>query len=137
KSGEPVDLAEYRRRFPERADELARLLGSDDTIRSTAVMGRCTGQIDFLPGQSVDDFDLLTLLGEGAFAKVFLARQRSMQRLVALKISAARGNEPQTLAQLDHPHIVRVYDQKIVPGGGMRLLYMPYLAGGTLQSVLE
>ena len=82
-------------------------------------------------------FDLLTALGSGAFAQVFLARQRSMQRLVALKVSADQGTEAQTLAQLDHPHIVRVYDQKVVPGGGMRLLYMPYLAGGTLQSVLE
>ena len=54
-----------------------------------------------------------------------LARQRSLQRLVALKVSANRGVEPQTLAQLDHPHIVRVYDQRTVPGGGMRLLYMP------------
>ena len=42
------------------------------------------------------DLDLLARLGKGAFACVFLARQRSMQRLVALKVSANRGNEPQT-----------------------------------------
>ena len=50
-------------------------------------------------GDQVDDFDLLTGLGAGAFARVFLARQRSMQRLVAVKISADHGSEPQTLAQ--------------------------------------
>ena len=36
-------------------------------------------------GDQIDDFDLLTRLGKGAFASVYLARQRSMQRLVALK----------------------------------------------------
>ena len=136
RSGEPVDIKEYQDRFPDRAGELGRLLGVVSTYATTTLRAP-QPMVHLNPGDQVDDFDLLTLLGEGAFAKVFLARQRSLQRLVALKVSAARGNEPQTLAQLDHPHIVRVYDQKVVPGGGMRLLYMPYLAGGTLQSVLE
>ncbi|CAN5529518.1 serine/threonine-protein kinase [soil metagenome] len=92
---------------------------------------------DLEPGMQVDDFDLLALLGEGGFARVFLARQRSMQRIVALKVSADRGLEPQTLAQLDHPHIVRVYDQRLVADRGLRLLYMPYLAGGTLRDVIK
>ncbi len=63
-------------------------------------------------GQQLDEFDLLTSLGSGAFARVFLARQRSMQRLVAVKVSADEGTEPQTLAQLDHDNIVRVFDQR-------------------------
>ncbi|HEV3138515.1 MAG TPA: serine/threonine-protein kinase, partial [Pirellulales bacterium] len=90
----------------------------------------------FEPGQRIDDFDLLTPLGKGAFATVFLARQCSMQRLVALKISGDRGLEPQTLAQLDHPHIVRVFDQRRLPALKLRLLYMQYVAGGTLQDVV-
>lgn len=90
----------------------------------------------FATGDRVDDFDLLALLGEGQFAKVFLARQRTMQRLVALKVSAARGAEAQTLARLDHPNIVRVYDQRTVPDLGVLLVYMPFLAGGTLHDVL-
>jgi serine/threonine protein kinase len=60
-----------------------------------------------------------------------------MQRMVALKISADRGNEPQTMAQLDHPNIVRVYDQRLLPERGQRLLYMQYIPGGTLQGVIE
>ncbi|HEY1380187.1 MAG TPA: serine/threonine-protein kinase [Gemmataceae bacterium] len=136
RSGEPVDLKEYLDRFPDRAGELARLLGAVSTYATTTL--RAPGPtVTLNPGDQVDDFDLLTLLGEGAFAKVFLARQRSLQRLVALKVSANRGVEPQTLAQLDHPHIVRVYDQRTLPGGGLRLLYMPYVSGGTLQSVLQ
>ena len=88
-------------------------------------------------GGAIDDFDLFALLGKGAFARVVLARQRSMQRLVALKVSGESGAEPQTLAQLDHPHIVRVFDQRSMPERGLRLLYMQYVSGGTLQSVLD
>ncbi|WP_439651085.1 protein kinase domain-containing protein [Nocardia panacis] len=89
-------------------------------------------------GRRIADFDLLTGLGAGAFARVFLARQRSLRRLVAVKISADRGTEPQTLAQLDHDYIVRVYDQRLLGGrSGLRLLYMQYLPGGTLLDVLR
>ncbi|MCV7300654.1 serine/threonine protein kinase [Mycobacterium barrassiae] len=87
------------------------------------------------PGQRLDDFDLLIELGRGAFARVFLARQLSLQRLVAVKISANRGHEPQTLAQLDHDHIVRVFDQHVLRDRDWRLLYMQYLPGGTLLDV--
>lgn len=94
-------------------------------------------------GQRIDDFDLLTSLGSGAFARVFLARQRSLQRLVAVKISADHGTEPQTLAQLDHDYIVRVFDQRLISGirtesgRRLRLLYMQFLPGGTLLGVLR
>lgn len=88
-------------------------------------------------GDQLDDFDLLTVLGSGAFARVFLARQRSMQRLVAVKISADHGTEPQTLAQLDHDYIVRVFDQRVLPHRRLKLLYMQFLPGGTLLSVLK
>lgn len=88
-------------------------------------------------GQQLDDFDLLTELGSGVFARVFLARQRSLQRLVAVKISANRGHEPQTLAQLDHDYIVRVFDQRILRDRDLRLLYMQYLPGGTLLELVQ
>lgn len=88
-------------------------------------------------GQRLDDFDLLIELGSGAFARVFLGRQRSLQRLVAVKISANRDYEPQTLAQLDHNYIVRVFDQRILPDRDWRLLYMQYLPGGTLLDVIQ
>ncbi|MGY0502788.1 serine/threonine-protein kinase [Nocardia sp. FBN12] len=96
----------------------------------------------FEAGAQIGDFELLTELGAGAFARVFLARQRSMQRLVAVKISADSGTEPQTLAQLDHAYIVRVFDQLVLdpPADGsprLRLLYMQFLPGGTLLGLLR
>src|SRR5579872_331831 len=135
RAGQTPDPQEYYKRFPERAEELARLLGVTDMVRSTAV-AQVRRIVSVQAGEKIDDFDLITQLGEGQYAKVFLARQRSMQRLVALKVSAAEGAEAQTLAQLDHPHGVRVYDQRILKEQGVQLVYMAYLPGGTLLDVL-
>ncbi|MEU0542397.1 serine/threonine-protein kinase [Nocardia sp. NPDC005978] len=88
-------------------------------------------------GDRVDDFDLLVELGAGAFARVFLARQRSMQRLVAVKVSQNHGTESETLAQLDHENIVRVFDQRLMVERELKLMYMQYLPGGTLSKVLS
>ncbi len=136
RAGDAVDPQDFLARFPGQAAELGRLLGLEAPHLSTSLFAKQQLQaVDV--GGSIDDFDLFGLLGKGAFARVFLARQRSMQRLVALKVSADIGAEPQTLAQMDHPHIVRVYDQRVVPDRNLRLLYMQYVPGGTLQAVLN
>ena len=135
-AGQIVDAQDYFRRFPDAGSGFTRLLASSVPSHSTSVVASAP-VIDSEPGDRVDDFDLLALLGEGQFARVFLARQRSMQRLVALKISATRGAEAQTLAQLDHPHIVRMYDERVLTEPAVQLVYMSYLPGGTLQNVLN
>ncbi|MGF6887817.1 serine/threonine protein kinase [Nocardia sp. GAS34] len=167
-SGERVDPRDCLREYPGHATELRGLLNADHEDQSTRRPGlaavessgtlseatRTTADLTapYTPdglerieiGQHIDDFDLLTELGSGAFARVFLARQRSMRRLVAVKISADRGSEPQTLAQLDHDYIVRVYDQRLLHDASaergsraLRLLYMQFLPGGTLLNVLR
>lgn len=135
--GEVVDPEEYYRRFPERAHELRRWFSMAAPTETMTIAAGVQRVLQVGVGETLDDFQLLSLLGEGAFGRVFLARQRSMHRLVALKVSADRGAEPQTLAQLDHPNIVRVYDQRRLPARGLRLMYMQYVAGGTLQDVVR
>ena len=117
--------------YPSQPSSIHRSVRSTETEQPLLVKPDSITEFDV--GDRVDDFDLLTRLGKGAFATVFLARQNSMQRLVALKISAAAGHEHQTLAQMDHPHIVRVYDQRVISDPPVRLLYMQHIAGGTLQ----
>src|SRR5262249_1755399 len=138
RAGDAISPEDCLLRFPHRARELERLFGLGPREHSTSLCRGSKAQLQAIQsGDRLDDFDLLVLLGKGAFASVFLARQNSMQRLVALKISADSGNEPQTLAQLDHEHIVRVFDQRILADRGLRLLYMQYVTGGTLQGVVE
>lgn len=107
------------------------------TLESAVAIAPFTRLSEIEVGVPLDDFDLLVELGSGVFARVFLARQRSLQRLVAVKISANSGDEPQTLAQLDHDYIVRVFDQRILHDRGWRLLYMQYLPGGTLLNLVQ
>lgn len=137
-AGGTVDVAEYTAAYPEQADQLSEMLATDDYHSTLMTVAPEPANLDDLAaGQRIDDFDLMTGLGRGAFARVFLARQRSMQRLVAVKISRDKGAEPQTLAQLDHDYIVRVFDQRVLADRKLRLLYMQYVPGGTLFTVLE
>jgi serine/threonine protein kinase len=131
----PPDPREYLRRFPQQAEQLRRMLDLQGGATTTAAVGSKRRPVDI--GERIDDFDVLLTLGKGAFASVYLARQRSMQRIVALKVSRDQGVESQTLAQLDHPYIVRVYDQRVLETEKLRLMYMQHIPGGTLQDVLH
>ena len=82
-------------------------------------------------------------LGRGGFGVVIEGRHRQLGRLVAIKqLPRAFGADPevsrrflaeaQILAQLDHPHIVPVYDY--VEHEGLCVLVMEKLGGGTLWS---
>ena len=135
-AGEHVSIGDYLDRFPRQADALRRLIEAESESATTTLYSKAT-LAQFSVGEQVGDFDLLAKLGKGAFATVFLARQRSLQRLVALKVSANTGSEPQTLARMDHPNIGHVYDQVVIPEKNCRLLYMKYVPGGTLQDVIQ
>src|SRR5262249_50776654 len=135
RAGEDISATTFLDRFPAQASEVRRLLAFGQAAVVTVGAGPRPHEIE--PGGTLDDFDLLSTIGEGAFARVFLARQRSMQRLVALKVSAARGAAPRTLAPLEPPTILPVYDRRVLPDRGLRLLYMPYVPGGPLLDVLR
>lgn len=73
------------------------------------------------PGQTINQYTLVRLLGEGGFGTVWLAEQHEpVRRQVALKIIklgmdtrqviARFEAERQALAVLDHPHIAKVFD---------------------------
>ncbi|HEY5311282.1 MAG TPA: serine/threonine-protein kinase [Pirellulales bacterium] len=134
--GEPVEVDEFLRRFPQQADQLRVLLAAEKPGLTTS-LSALPKIDDYQAGQQVDDFDLLAPLGRGAFGSVFLARQRTLGRLVALKITATQGIESQTLAQLDHPYIVRVFDQRHLADRRVQLMYMQYVAGGTLEGIVN
>ncbi|WP_280431900.1 serine/threonine-protein kinase [Nocardia brasiliensis] len=140
----PLPVAEFIAEYPEFADEIRERLAAFDTDEGTADVGAAESAAAvaalaaLAPGRRIDDFDLLTDLGAGVLGRVFLARQRSMQRLVAVRLSAGRASAPQTMAQLDHAHIVRVFDQRVLlEAATPRLVYMQYLPGGTALGVLE
>jgi len=140
--GRNFEPQEYLERFPAAAERIRPLIETRHGCATASLY--CSGLrhvreaiAQYRPGDRLEDFDLVQQLGAGSFATVFLAWQRSMQRWVALKLSAADGDEPQTLAQLQHSFIVRVYDVRDIEAGRLRLLYMEYVAGGSLQDILN
>ncbi len=72
-------------------------------------------------GKQFPQLDLIELLGQGGMGAVYKARQRELDRVVALKILPPQvgrteafaerfTREARSLAKLNHPHIVTVYD---------------------------
>jgi serine/threonine protein kinase len=71
--------------------------------------------------QRIDRYRVERVLGEGGFGTVYLAHDEQLQRLVAIKVphprlvlrpedAEAYLTEARTVANLDHPNIVPVYD---------------------------
>lgn len=91
-------------------------------------------------------FEILDLLGYGGMGAVYKARQKSLDRLVALKIikpEAAddRGfserfvREAKALARLNHSTIVGVYD--FGESNGLYYFVMEYVDGTNLRRLIE
>jgi serine/threonine protein kinase/Flp pilus assembly protein TadD len=87
-------------------------------------------------GEMFAGFRLETVLGQGAFGRVFLARQIGLaERVVVLKVSTELFGEAQTLARLQHTNIVPIYSPHQV--GPIQALCMPYLGTTTLADVVK
>jgi serine/threonine protein kinase len=90
------------------------------------------------PGGRIGEFVIEKTLGRGGFGVVYLARQDSLDRQVALKVVTKKSTcdgEGRSLARLEHDHIVQVYAESIDPPTGALLLCMQYVAGTTLAAI--
>jgi serine/threonine protein kinase/predicted Zn-dependent protease len=134
-----ASVSDYQQRFPRQSKAFERLLAQETVFRSTGQDSGSAGIPLRLPdvGDEVFGFRLCRALGEGAFARVFLAEQADLAgRPVVLKISDSEGTEPQTLAQLLHTNIVPIYSLHEDRAAGLRAVCMPYLGGASLSAVL-
>jgi eukaryotic-like serine/threonine-protein kinase len=97
------------------------------------------------PRQIIAGFELIRKLGEGGMGATYLARQESMDRLVALKIlrkSLSRDEEfvarfrreAQLAGKLDHVNIVQAID--VGEAAGFHYLIMEYVEGRNLNDLL-
>src|SRR3954469_23967302 len=99
-----------------------------------------------------DRYRIERRIGEGGMATVYLAEDLKHDRKVALKVlrpelAAVLGadrflQEIKTTAQLQHPHILPLYDSGSTTasqGGGTEFLYyvMPYIQGETLREKID
>jgi len=115
-------------------------------------------------GYRIHEFRIDSVLGEGGFGIVYLARDLQLERTVALKeympaSLAARGgdlgisirserhretfelglrsfvNEAKLLASFDHPSLVKVY--RFWEANGTAYMVMPFYEGPTLKALLK
>lgn len=92
----------------------------------------------------IPGYRIVRQIGQGGMATVYLATQTSLGRQVAVKVLAAERtpseelirrfeNETRTIARLDHPHIVSIYEVGRASTG--QLYYtLPYLPNGDLSA---
>jgi serine/threonine protein kinase/Tfp pilus assembly protein PilF len=87
-------------------------------------------------GDTWGDFQLLQILGQGAFARLFLARQQSLaHRTVALKLTFLPSEEAQLLASLHHSSIVPIYSIHCIDQ--VYGICMPFLGNTTFSDMLR
>ena len=135
-TSDPPSPEDYFARFPEQAERLRRMMNIEPERMASTMLFAPAGS-GTRCGTTNRRFRFAGAVGKRLVRLGVSRAQLSMQRLVALKITRDRGVEPQTLAQLDHPHIVRVYDQRHLPQRRLQLMYMQHVPGGTLQEVLD
>ncbi len=93
------------------------------------------------------DFEILRPLGEGDNAFVYMAREKALRRLVAIKVLKPKEAEDKTtrkrferegrsMAQISHPNVVSVYRVGAL-SNGTPFLVMEYINGRTLKDSLE
>jgi len=134
-------------------------LAHGDIIQlADTLLSLSTTDEDPLIGAELGGYSIESRLGRGAMGTVYLARQLSLDRPVALKILAPRLSsddefirrfleEARAAGRLNHPNVVQVYDAgSASPAGGghgdaeaakLYFMSMEYLEGGTLQEWLD
>jgi serine/threonine protein kinase len=99
-----------------------------------------------LTGTRLGQYEIVERLGGGGMAVVYRAVQQPLGREVALKALSSElfqddgfvkrfETEAKTLAKLDHPNILPIYDFELTEG--VAFLTMPLIRGGTLRDILN
>ncbi len=118
--------------------------GEENTLLINRAQSADQGYEHFL-GQVINGYRVTRKLGVGGMGAVFEATQVKLNRKVAIKVlqpssfGDARAvlrfeREAQTLAQLDHPAVIPVFD--MFEAHGMRCIAMGYAAGGSLRELI-
>ncbi len=119
-----------------------------DLMATTPVHAIATGtlqEMDLVREALTAEYEIIEELGRGGMALVYRARDRHLEREVAIKVlpfSLAFDSEfverfqreARTAAQLEHPNIIAIY--RVGRSGRVIYFVMKFLRGGSLSTVL-
>ena len=103
--------------------------------------------LGLLKQATIGDYEILTELGRGGMATVYLAHDIALDRKVAIKMMAPAlmmmgegmverfKREARTSASLSHPHIIPIYGVK--SQGKTLFFIMKFIAGRSLESIIR
>jgi serine/threonine protein kinase len=120
-----------------------------DLLATTPVHAIATGALqetDLVREALTAEYEIIEELGRGGMALVFRARDRQLEREVAIKVlpfSLAFDaefverfqREARTAAQLEHPNIIPIY--RVGRAGRVIYFVMKFLRGGSLSTVVQ
>src|SRR5665213_2540245 len=91
--------------------------------------------MELKPGAKLGPYEILSAIGAGGMGQVWKARDSRLDRIVAIKTSAARFSdrferEARAVAALNHPYICTLYDV------GPDYLVMEYVEGTEMKGPL-
>ena len=132
-------------RLLEKGKSSGTLLGKSALAYAAPLIGRFEEREALLPGTRLGAYEIVRELGRGGMATVYLAADLRHARQVALKVlradlSALLGGERflheiRVTANLQHPHILPLFDSGVADG---RLFYvLPYVDGESLRARLR
>jgi ligand-binding sensor domain-containing protein/tRNA A-37 threonylcarbamoyl transferase component Bud32 len=143
--------AAVRRRMEERGVHVAKICPRCGRCYDVAdECGADASALDasrLLPYRVADRYRLVALLGEGGMGTVFAAHDEKLQREVALKVIRAEmlsdaearfrlEREARTLARIQHPSVIGLFDSGELEGGAAYLV-MELLSGRDLAHLLR
>ena len=119
-----------------------------DLMATTPVHAIATGalqEMDLVREALASEYEIIEELGRGGMAMVYRARDRHLEREVAIKVlpfSLAFDaefverfqREARTAAQLEHPNIIPIY--RVGRSGRVIYFVMKFLRGGSLSTVM-
>jgi serine/threonine-protein kinase len=119
---------------------------ASSVLPKTTESGRYPGDVSSL--RELAGYEILSLLGEGAMGRVYKARQKSLERMVALKVLTPRvtkdqkyierfHREARLAATLTHQNVVLVIDQGTDAPSGLHYIAFELVEGTNLEDELE
>ncbi len=146
-AGETVVTEDLLAQYPEFAEELRQFFSQNDHLYHLIdpVEAERPTEQDQPAIREFGDYQLLEQIAQGGMGIVYKARQKSLNRIIALKVIRSSGSaskadikrfqtEAESAAKLKHPHIVTVYE--VGEHEGQPYFTMPYVSGCNLASIV-